>query len=85
MLVDISKVQDYEVGDGTTSVVVLGEELLQVVMISRHLSHPRWCLVCLPPWCLLSQRGGSSVTIKDIVVVYKAPSLNERLCSKGLA
>jgi len=30
LLIDISKVQDDEVGDGTTSVVVLASELLRV-------------------------------------------------------
>jgi T-complex protein 1 subunit beta len=32
MLIDISKVQDDEVGDGTTSVVVLASELLRVCL-----------------------------------------------------
>jgi chaperonin GroEL (HSP60 family) len=35
-LVDISKVQDDEVGDGTTSVVVLACELLRVIKYSNH-------------------------------------------------
>jgi T-complex protein 1 subunit beta len=33
MLIDISKVQDDEVGDGTTSVVVLASELLRVCVL----------------------------------------------------
>lgn len=36
VLVDISKVQDDEVGDGTTSVVVLACELLKVIYSLRH-------------------------------------------------
>ena len=37
-LIDISKVQDDEVGDGTTSVVVLASELLRVCLrICQHL------------------------------------------------
>lgn len=36
MYVDISKVQDDVVGDGTTSVVVLAAELLRVSLINSH-------------------------------------------------
>jgi T-complex protein 1 subunit beta len=36
MLIDISKVQDDEVGDGTTSVVVLASELLRVCVLIFH-------------------------------------------------
>ena len=36
VLVDISKVQDDEVGDGTTSVVVLACELLKVIYSLHH-------------------------------------------------
>jgi T-complex protein 1 subunit beta len=50
VLVDISKVQDAEVGDGTTSVVVLAGELLrEAEKLINHNVHP---MVCLPgvPW-----------------------------------
>lgn len=35
VLVDMAKVQDDEVGDGTTSVVVLAAELLRVIPIAK--------------------------------------------------
>lgn len=35
VLVDMAKVQDDEVGDGTTSVVVLAAELLRVIKINK--------------------------------------------------
>ena len=41
---DISKVQDDEVGDGTTSVVVLASELLRVNGAQMHRFH---CLLTL--------------------------------------
>ncbi len=41
MLVDLSKLQDSEVGDGTTSVVILAAELLKRAnQIAQHKIHP---------------------------------------------
>lgn len=49
VLIDISKVQDAEVGDGTTSVVVLAGELLrEAEKLINHNVHPmvRRALAC---------------------------------------
>jgi chaperonin GroEL (HSP60 family) len=40
LFIDISKVQDDEVGDGTTSVVVLASELLRVNIPLKSFSDP---------------------------------------------
>ncbi len=47
VLVDISKVQDAEVGDGTTSVVVLAGELLREAekLVNQNI-HPMVRVVC---------------------------------------
>lgn len=43
VLVDTSDLQDKEVGDGTTSVVILAAELLQVRCFARALRRPSGC------------------------------------------
>ena len=46
-LPDMSKVQDDEVGDGTTSVTVLAAELLRVRITSHHRRVPMWSVTVL--------------------------------------
>lgn len=51
ILVNISKVQDDEVGDGTTSVTVLASEILREAekLVTIQRVHPQVCVLALPP------------------------------------
>lgn len=72
ILSDISKVQDDEVGDGTTSVTVLAAELLRVKTPASYLfiyfifiififkiKYPLWCACFLPDTGCLAGGGAS--------------------------
>jgi len=70
---DISKVQDDEVGDGTTSVVVLACELLKVRQNTASLLHSnsmgRWSPVFLWCYCLRNQSLSSSLCVFLIIFI----------------
>lgn len=73
VLVDMSKVQDNEVGDGTTSVVVLcGELLRQAEQLLHQRLHPQticsgWRLATQVAKHALEQSATTSVTHQDLI------------------
>jgi len=66
VLVDISKVQDDEVGDGTTSVVVLCGELLRQaeILVNQHL-HPMTIIAGFREACSVAQKRLQEISMDN--------------------